>query len=74
MKWAEILKIAIKLAPAVKGILDDVKTLAPKDESSEGGKRITGKEAAELASILSEGIGELIDDLLEELGLRVEDV
>lgn len=73
MKWAEILKIAIRLAPYVKGILDDVRTLAPKDQSSDGGKRITGQEAAQLASILSEGIGELIDELLLELGLRIDD-
>jgi hypothetical protein len=73
MKWAEILKIAIRLAPYVKGILDDVRTLAPKDQGSDGGKRITGQEAAQLASILSEGIGELIDELLSELGLEINE-
>ena len=72
MKWAQILTVAIRIAPMVQAMSEDLDDLAARNASSPGGKKITGEEAAKIAMIAASAIGGLVDEILDELGLVVE--
>ena len=73
MKWAQVLSVAIKIAPAISQMSADLKELAARKEHSDGGKKITPDEARKICEICAVTIGKLVDDVLEELGLQVSD-
>tara|TARA_R100000664_G_C2659726_1_gene76480 strand:+ start:175 stop:393 length:219 start_codon:yes stop_codon:yes gene_type:complete len=72
MKWAQIITIAIRVAPMIQAMSKDLDDLAARNASSPGGKKITGEEAAKIAMIAASAIGGLVDEILDELGLVVE--
>ena len=72
MKWAQILTVAIRIAPMVQAMSEDLKELAARKVDSDGGKKITAEEAGKIAQIVASAIGGLVDEILDELGLNVE--
>ena len=72
MKWALILTVAIRIAPMVQAMSEDLKELAARQPDSDGGRKITAEEAAQIAQIVARSIGSLVDEILDELGLNVE--
>ena len=72
MKWAEILAVAIKVAPAIQQMSAELRKLGAKQPDSQGGKRITGEEAAYIAQIVARTVGSIVDDILAELGIKVD--
>ncbi len=72
MKWAQILTVAIRIAPMVQAMSEDLKELAARKAASDGGKKITPAEAGKIAQIVASAIGGLVDEILDELGLNVE--
>ena len=72
MKWAQILTVAIRIAPMVQAMSEDLKELAARQPDSAGGRKITAEEAAQIAQIVARSIGSLVDEILDELGLNVE--
>jgi len=72
MKWAQILTVAIRIAPMVQAMSEDLKDLAARKADSDGGKKITAEEAGKIAQIVASAIGGLVDEILDELGLNVE--
>ena len=72
MKWAQIITIAIRVAPMIQAMSNDLNELAARSKDSDGGKKITGEEAAKIAMIAASAIGGLGDEILDELGLVVE--
>jgi len=72
MKWAQILTVAIRIAPMVQSMSADLKELAARKPDSDGGKKITAEEAGQIAQIVARSVGGLVDEILDELGLSVE--
>lgn len=72
MKWSQIITIAIRCAPMIHAMSQDLDALAARSASSPGGKKITGEEAAHIAKIAAAAVGGLVDEILDELGLVVE--
>ncbi len=73
MRWAQILSIAVKIAPMIAEMSDELRELGARKEDSDNGRKITAAEGAQIAQICAVYIGKFVDEIIDDLGLSFGD-